>query len=58
MPVHLRDHLADGGHIPGIFILNPTLSIGNTIEELILIAEGSLEDEYRNQIIHLPLVGI
>ncbi|MDY7015879.1 MAG: DUF5615 family PIN-like protein [Cyanobacteriota bacterium] len=55
MPVHLADHLMKGGHIPGIFILNPDLSIGQNIEELILIADCSFEDEYQDQIIHLPL---
>jgi Domain of unknown function (DUF5615) len=55
MPVHLADHIAEGHCIPGIFILNPNLSIGQNIEELLLIAESSFEDEYQNQIVHLPL---
>lgn len=55
MPVHLEDHLAKGHHIPGIFILNPDLSIGQNIDELLLIADGSLECEYQNQIIYLPI---
>lgn len=55
MPVHLKDHLEKNQHIPGIFILNPHLSIGQNIDELILIAEGSFDDEYQDQIIHLPL---
>jgi predicted nuclease of predicted toxin-antitoxin system len=55
MPVHLRDHIAQGRHVPGIFILNPNLSIGRNIDELILIAQGSFEGEYQDQIIHLPL---
>ncbi|WP_231295498.1 hypothetical protein [Gloeocapsa sp. PCC 7428] len=41
--------------IPGIFLLNPSLSIGENIDELILIAEGSFDDEYQDQIIHLPM---
>lgn len=57
MPVHLKDHLAKNQHIPGIFILNPQLTIGQNIDELILIAEGSFDDEYQDQIIHLPLVS-
>lgn len=32
MPVHLVDRLAQGGHIPGIFVLNQDLSIGQNIE--------------------------
>ncbi|NES18214.1 MAG: hypothetical protein F6K41_04610 [Symploca sp. SIO3E6] len=55
MPVHLADHLTQGRHIPGILILNPNLSIGQTLDELILIAEASFDDEYQDQIINLPL---
>lgn len=55
MPVHLAEHITQGNHIPGIFILNPSLSIGENIDELILIAEGSFDDEYQDQIIHLPI---
>ena len=55
MPVHLTDHLAQGRHIPGIFILNSKLSIGQNIDELILIYEGSFDDEYQDKIEHLPL---
>jgi hypothetical protein len=27
MPIHLKEHLEEGRHIPGIFILNPDLTI-------------------------------
>jgi hypothetical protein len=55
MPVHLVDHLAQGGHIPGIFVLNQDLSIGQNIEELIVIVDASFDNEYQDRIIHLPL---
>ncbi len=55
MPRHLADHLAEGHHVPGIFILNPELSLGETIEELTLIAEASFADEYMDRISYLPL---
>lgn len=55
MPVHLADHIAQGRHVPGIFILNPDLSIGQNIDELILIAEASFDDEYQDRIDYLPL---
>ncbi|NEQ21115.1 MAG: hypothetical protein F6K28_18200 [Microcoleus sp. SIO2G3] len=55
MPVHLADHIAQNHHVPGIFILNADMSIGETIEELILIAECSFEDEYQDQIAYLPV---
>jgi hypothetical protein len=55
MPVHLSDHLAQGHHIPGIFQLNPGMSVGETIEELVLAALASLEGEYGDRISYLPL---
>ena len=55
MPIHLSDHLNQNHHIPGIFILNPAMSIGETIKELTFIAECSLDAEYQDQIIHLPI---
>lgn len=55
MPIHLADHLAQGRHVPGIFILKPSMSIGETLDELILVAGGSFEAEYRDQIVHLPI---
>jgi hypothetical protein len=55
MPRHLADHLAEGRHVLGIFILNSGISIGQNIEDLLLIADVSLDGEYQDQIIHLPL---
>lgn len=56
MPAHLADHLALGRHIPGILILSDRISFGETVEELILIAQGSFEGEYRDRIQFLPLI--
>ncbi|HBB36313.1 MAG TPA: hypothetical protein DDZ80_00010 [Cyanobacteria bacterium UBA8803] len=55
MPVHLADHLAQNRHIPGIFILNFDLGIGGNLEELILAALASEDDEYHDRIVYLPL---
>jgi hypothetical protein len=55
MPVHLADHLQRGRHVPGIFILNPNMSAGETIDELILIASASDDDEYQDSIRYLPI---
>ena len=54
MPVHLADHLAEGRHIFGIFSLNENISVGETIDELILIALATSAEDYQNQIIYLP----
>ncbi len=55
MSGHLHDHLAEGRHIPGIFELNPNMSVGETIEELLLIWAVSYLEEYRDKIVYLPL---
>ena len=53
MPPHLAAHLAQGHHVPGILILNERMSGGETIEELLLIAEEGIPSAYRNCITYL-----
>lgn len=55
MPVHLRDHLAEGRHIPGILTLNAKMSIGETVDELIAVAEAAFDDEFQDRIDYLPV---
>jgi hypothetical protein len=55
MPAHLADHLAAGHHVPGIFTISPDLSIGQLIDELILIAFAVLEGEFADHITFLPI---
>jgi hypothetical protein len=55
MPVHLGDHLAAGHHVPGIFVLNPNMTMGATIDELRLIWGASEPEEYRDLLLYLPL---
>ena len=55
MPGHLASHLTSGRHVPGIFTLNPEMSVGQTIEELLLIATASGDSEYQDHIVYLPV---
>jgi hypothetical protein len=55
MPVHLRDHLEAGRHVPGMFTINANMSIGDTIEQLAIIAGASSPDEYADQMNYLPI---
>ena len=50
MPAHLREHLSAGREVPGIFILDPDLTIGTTAEELALIWGASTKGEYDNRL--------
>jgi hypothetical protein len=55
MPLHLRDHLNAGRHVPGIFDLPRWYKIEDVGERLALIAGASFEGEYADQILQLPL---
>src|SRR5579864_5321911 len=46
MPVHLRDHLIAGRHVPGFFIMDESLTIGETVERLAAIWGASEAEEY------------
>lgn len=49
MPVHLKAHIANGHHVPGIFILNPHMSLIEIVKELATIAGASREEEYADR---------
>ena len=55
MPPHLKDHLAEGRHIPGILTLNKNMSMGQTIDELLMIAEAAFDNEFQDRIAFLPV---
>lgn len=55
MPGHLKDHLAAGRHVPGIFTLPTTYRVLEIIDNLILVAGASLPDEFKDQIQMLPI---
>lgn len=54
MPQHLSDHLASGHHVPGVFLVNLNAPIRTILDELILIAGASHEDEFLDQIVFIP----
>ncbi len=55
MPKHLKDHIVEGHHIPGVLTLNASLTIGQTIDESIEVAETAFNDEFRDRIDFLPV---
>ena len=55
MPVHLAEHLSKHRQIPGIFVLRPKATIGQIIEDLILIALAGELQEYQNRITYILL---
>jgi hypothetical protein len=55
MPVHLQHHLAQGRHVPGIFIMDTGVSLAETADELVLIAGATEPYEHQDLIRFLPL---
>ena len=44
-----------GQNMPGVFEVSRSLPIGKVIEDILLLAEYSLENEWVNQVRYLPL---
>ncbi len=55
IPRYLQEHLAAGHHVPGIFLLRRRHSLGQLIEDLLLIWSASEPGEYQDRIEYLPL---
>lgn len=55
MPGHLADHLSLGHHVPGIIQLPRRMNIRVILDDLWLIWAAARPDEFRDQIVHLPL---
>ena len=53
IPGHLKDHLAAGRHVPGIFTLRGKMTIGQMATMLALIWGASEPDEYVDRLIYL-----
>ncbi len=55
MSKHAFDRVEQGLAMPGVIEVSQDVPIGEAIEDLILIAECSLENEWHNQVIYLPI---
>jgi hypothetical protein len=55
IPNHLKEHLEKGKHVPGIILLRRKISMGQLIEDLLLIRETSYFKDYQDHIEYLPL---
>lgn len=55
MTAFAYDRLRAGKPMPGIVEIRPEASIGQVIEDLVLLITASEEGEYEGQILYLPL---
>lgn len=52
---HAYERVHIGQPMPGVFEVSRTVPIGTAIENILLLAEYSLEGEWEGQILYLPL---
>ena len=55
MTRHAYERVRAGKPMPGVFEIGRQVSIGTAIEDLILLAECSVENEWEGQVRYLPL---
>ena len=49
------ERVGAGQSMPGVFEVSPDISIGRAVEDILLLAEYSLDNEWEGQIRYLPL---
>lgn len=55
IPDHAYQRLAAGNPLAGVFIVNNRLPLHHAIEEVLLVAACSEQDEWRGRVVYLPL---
>jgi Domain of unknown function (DUF5615) len=55
MPMYAAERLRERQAMPGLVLVPQSLPIGRAIDDLLLIAQCSQEDEYEGMILRLPL---
>src|SRR5687768_549907 len=55
LPTHLSDHLAGGGHSPGIMIVRAGTSFPALLSFLVLAAYVTEPSEWEDQLVYIPL---
>ena len=54
MPVHFAARIKSGRRSPGVLLALPRASVGDIVESLLIIWSSSREEEWTDQIHHLP----
>ncbi len=42
--------------MPGVFEVDPDAALGRVIEDVLILARASLENEWEGQVLYLPLL--
>ena len=55
MPAHAWDRVRRGLAMAGMIVVPQSLSLGDAIDEILILGECLVDDEWRDQVIYLPL---
>jgi hypothetical protein len=55
MPDFAYARVAGDEPMPGLFVFNDRMAIGQAIEELLLVDESTTQDDWRGKIVYFPL---
>jgi Domain of unknown function (DUF5615) len=55
IPRFVYERIRAGQPMPGVFEVSDSMPVGQAIEDLLLLAEGSEEGEWEGQILYIPL---
>ncbi len=55
MPGFAYQRVLAGEPMPGVIVVNDRASIGQAINDILVLAECSLEDEWHGQVVYVPL---
>lgn len=55
MTRYAYERIERGDTMPGIVVMNDALPVGRAIEDILLLVEAGPEDEWEDQVRHLPL---
>src|SRR5450432_370161 len=55
MPDFAFERIDAGREVPGVFVLNDLMPVGQAIGEILLVIECSEQSEWSNRVVHLPL---
>jgi hypothetical protein len=54
MPSFFWNHLAAGGHLPGMFVIRPRSRLRDLVDWLIEAADSGDDDQWRDQLLFIP----
>jgi predicted nuclease of predicted toxin-antitoxin system len=55
LPDFAYQRLATGRQVAGVFIVNSRFPVGQAIDQILLLVEGSEQAEWSGRVVHLPL---